>query len=116
MRKSSLSSLLKLCKELSMWYVCYSVFSTLRFCSYGSRSVCVSVCYRANCYIPRIYVENWAPLGFSYCVQQSFPKLQLEVNVMVLENGGSGMSVYSLNFIASLQVHKIVNLQLLQHL
>ena len=25
------------------------------------------------------------------CMQQSFPKLQLEINVMVLENSGSGM-------------------------
>ena len=52
---------------------------------YGSRSVCVCVtvcvpvhgvcvCYRASCYIPRLYVENRVPLGFlcysprMYCV------------------------------------------------
>ena len=32
-------------------------------------------------------------LHFFLCMQQSFPKLQLEVNVIVLENGGSGAYV-----------------------
>ena len=38
---------------------------------YGSRSVCVcvSVCYRASCYIPRLYVENKVPLGFLWHFQ-----------------------------------------------
>ena len=41
---------------------------------YGSRSVCLSVCYRASCYIPRLYVEIQVSLGFlcwssrMYCV------------------------------------------------
>ena len=30
-------------------------------------SVCVCVCYRASCYIPRLYVENRVPLGFLCC-------------------------------------------------
>ena len=39
--------------------------------SYGNRSigVCVSVCYRASCYISHVYIENWVPLGFSCCSQ-----------------------------------------------
>lgn len=55
------------------------------------------------------------------CMQQSFPKLQLEVNVMVLENGGSGMSmpieyIYGL-YCQSKELIKLMHsLQLLQHL
>ena len=36
---------------------------------YGSRSVCVCVCYQANVYIPRLYVESRVPLGFLCCSQ-----------------------------------------------
>ena len=43
-----------------------------------------------QCYL----LNTWSVVSTS-CVQQSFPKLQLEVNVMVLENGGSGMSLLS---------------------
>ena len=31
---------------------------------YGSRSVCLCVCYRASCYIPRLYIEIRVSLGF----------------------------------------------------
>ena len=33
---------------------------------YGSHSVCLCVCYRTSCYIPRLYVENKVPLGFLF--------------------------------------------------
>ena len=29
-----------------------------------SRCVCLSVCYLASCFIPRLYVENMVPLSF----------------------------------------------------
>ena len=31
---------------------------------YSSRSVYLCVCYRANCYIPRSYIENWVDILF----------------------------------------------------
>ena len=31
---------------------------------YGSSSVCVCVCYHANCYMPGLYDANKVPLGF----------------------------------------------------
>ena len=34
--------------------------------------VCVCVCYRASCYIPRLYVESWVPLGFLCCSQRMY--------------------------------------------
>ena len=36
---------------------------------YGGCSVCVSVCYRASYYIPRLYIENKMPLGFLWRFQ-----------------------------------------------
>ena len=43
---------------------------------YGSRFVsvyvCVCVCYRASCYIPRLYVESRVPLGFLCCSQRMY--------------------------------------------
>ena len=39
---------------------------------YSSRSVCVSVCYHASCYIPRLYVENKVPLAFLWHFQRMY--------------------------------------------
>ena len=36
---------------------------------YSSHPMCVPVCYWASCYIPRLYVESWVPLGFLCCSQ-----------------------------------------------
>ena len=30
------------------------------------------VCYRASCYIPRLYVESWVSLGFLCCFQRIY--------------------------------------------
>ena len=39
---------------------------------YGSCSVCLCVCYRASCYIPRLYIESRVPLGFLCCSQHMY--------------------------------------------
>jgi hypothetical protein len=39
---------------------------------YGSRSVCLCVCYHSNCHILGLYVENNMPLGFSWQSQRMY--------------------------------------------
>ena len=47
---------------------------------YDNSSVCVSVCYQANCHILGLYVQNKVPLGFSW-------QLQPTICVDFVENG-----------------------------